>query len=253
MGLRDRKKIEVKQKTYVTLQASVSEMSTQRNSILFGFPPPSVFLSFIINLLMKSGLTDNYKDIGVLIGVNNFEYTSETQRGINQDKNIPKLIKKGRSMLDFKLTFSFLTDERDKFKIEELLKFHLLSCRLSSGSLVLNEASGIEIESKTELLSVCYEKDKAIRKMIPTFIMKESPLESDNLKDLIREITEVGSKKELISAGKSFISNIEDKEIYAEEIYGAVSFKALTTSNISSQKFWRFESTENYILTKTGE
>lgn len=260
MGLKNRNKIiNLNKRTYVTISASVSDMSTLRNTILFGFPPPSVFLSFIINLLMKSGLTKNYEDINVLIGINDFQYISETGRGVNLENNKIKLHKKGSSKLDFKLTFSFFTEEKDNLKIAELLKFHLLSCRLSSGTLELKEHKSkdkkMEIESSIELLSVFseHERDKAIKSMIPTFIMKEEPLESSNLTELIEEINKIDSKKELISAGKNFISNIEDQEVYAEEIYGAVSFKALTARNVSSQKFWRFKSTENYILTTTGE
>lgn len=237
-------------KTFVFLDLNILELNTNRNIILYSMPSPSIYLSFIVNILLKTRLTINFNEIECLIGVEKFNYVSEKQSAIvkNEDKKSKsQILFKNKANLKVKICFSFISNELDFDIIKDKLNLEILKNRLSGG--FIDNNLKIKVFSNKN-------SDLAKKMLIPSFILVEEPLEFNSLNEFVKEIQGYNNK-ELVSAGKNFISIKESfnhdkyEEVFGEEIFGAISLKAISSTNFNEFKSWRFKSTDNYILATT--
>ena len=233
--------IEEKKEYYLFLDLEGLDIKTDISEVLYGMPTPVTYLSFATALLLKSEVINKEDIPKIFIGIKEFSYTSQKQKGI-EGKKI-KILKQNRANISFSLGIYFKS-EADNEEIIAQINKTIDKLRFSSG--FINR-------KKIELLD---SEDKLKFKMLGSFELKESEETIESLNNIIDSTLRYGSNKEVTILGYSIISeqfkeegNHEYNSAYVEPLYGLVFLRAFKKSNLKDIKYWQFITNENKILT----
>ena len=247
----------MKRRVYISLKFKVEGLKTNRSTILFGYPTLMTYYGFLVNILLKSDLTDSFKDIEFVPAIKSFRYSVKRERTIT--KKMPRLIFNNKAIMETGVVFSFLTEDISNFNIKEKLSDILDNIRFS-GKII-----------KDIKISVYNETDKknAEKDMFGYFYLEKVKIDRSSSKenleeDLFNLILKKGAQNEITISGYNFLSNIKDNEInqkgyervknkvFAEAIYSLIKFKAFSMNKIRENQipYLKYTETDKYIKIK---
>lgn len=247
-------------KNFITIKMSVEDINSLQSELLIGMPSLVAYMSFIENLILKSSLSNKKRPSEVFIGVSMFQYKEFFEKSsenvtINKDNlEFGSVNITPKALIDTEITFDIDSD-LDNNDIYLTLYKCMQKLRFSGGMI------------KEFDIFINKEKNKALRKMFPTFIINSYKERTSNIDSLTKELLVKDKNKEnfkdknIIITGYSFLSNKFDNDnlnyemVYGEPIYRLIYKEALTNKNISDLRGWSWDLTNDkqILINQKGE
>ncbi len=245
-------------KNYITIKMSVEDINSLQSELLIGIPSLVAYMSFIENLILKSSISNNKRPENVFIGISMFQYkeffekSSENVTIKNGNIEFGSVNISPKALIDTEITFDIDSD-LDNNDIYSTLYKCMQKLKFCGGMI------------KEFEIFINKEKNKALRKMFPTFIINSDQEKISNIDFLTRELLiknkENFKDKNIIITGYSFLSNKFDNDnlnyemVYGEPIYRLIYKEALTNKNISDLKGWSWDLTSDkqILINQKGE
>ena len=247
-------------RVFVSLDLELESINTDRSNVLFGYPTPVTYYGFLVNLLLKEDLTDDFSNIKFTYGINEFYPISEMQKGTFQDSKAgSKLLFRNKSKFSTKVVFSFDSKIFNLDLISEKIYQSLFSKRLSGGNInkhivnVYPESEKRDAEKKLIGSLLVMQEKESVRDFFSDRESLVNLIYNKNLKK--------GAKNEITIVGYNFLTDLKNKEhlqkgyedvtkeVYAESIYGFIELVPVSSRLIEDEiKYWQQEESKNYII-----
>ena len=231
----------------IAISLNIENMSALQNLSLVGIPGPVTVLSFIENLLIKTGLhnPEENSKIKVAYGIRNFNYSDiqyiRKLNNLDQDTNTNAVSEETYyANVSLQILFNLNTKMGEE-NVKNLLKREIPFLRFKGGMIVSNM---VHISNNAESI------------LFPTFMVYDSDVEFNNVDefaDLLSEFTLFP-----IIKGYQFLTDKKDitdnrQSVYSESCIGFCKTKALMKKDVDNLDYWYFENTNENIFIKTNK